>query len=123
MTTKFTSLLAVSCLFFLANTASAQQPDAGKVASVQKTYDSIKVSDGTVVPKNRVYIIESSAGKTIATYKAGQKVQLGGSAVSASGKKVVDCVQIECPGTFKPGTICWKCKARPANDKVKAAID
>jgi hypothetical protein len=108
MSKKFISVYAVFCLFFLANKVSAQHARA-----IQKVNDTtIMVPNGAIVPKNNTYFIKSSTGKTIATYKGGQTVSLG--STSAARRKVIDCVQIPCPGTFGSDVVCWKCKTRPA---------
>lgn len=105
MSKKLSLLLVVSILFLL-NKVSAQS------ATIKKLNDStIMVPSGVTVPKNNTYFIKSATGKTLSTYKAGQKVRI-------PANRVIDCVQIPCPGSFGPDVVCWKCKERPVTSAV-----
>ncbi len=67
---------------------------------------------GAVVPQGQTYVLFNEKGTKIATYAAGAEPTI---LARSKGGTTTDCAQIPCPETFKPGTICWKCKQRPAS--------
>lgn len=96
---------------------------AAMAASAQAgAKDTVKVTHGTIVPTGNVYTIHDSKGKLVSTATAGQQVKIpGANAGSAAKQKLptLDCVRITCPGTMRPGTVCWDCKAREGSAAIK----
>ena len=53
-----------------------------------------------IVPAGATYVQLDQNNNEVARFAAGKSMG------------VTDCAQVPCPDTFKPGTVCWKCKER-----------
>ena len=106
MSKKFMFFLALFIIATLLNKASAQL--------IKNVNDStIIVKDGAVALRYNTYFIKSSAGKLIATFKGGQKIELKKTNPTILKAGAVDCVKIPCPSSFGSQTTCWECRPRP----------
>jgi hypothetical protein len=85
--------LASLSLFYLMSVATEAQ-------QVQnKTTQGKTVKEQTVmVPAGQTYVKLDRSNKAMGTFAAGQPMG------------VLNCAQVPCPSTFKPGTVCWKCE-------------
>ena len=93
----WTGLLAFLLAAVLAHAGSGRtdatrQPE--KKAAVAKL-------DPTRVPSGKTYALLDDDGRVLRKFKAGTRTSM-----------TIDCVQIDCPGTFGKGIVCWKCKER-----------
>lgn len=80
-------------LFYLMSVA----PEAQQVQN--KTMQGKTTLDHTVmVPSGQTYVKLDRSSRPIGTFAAGQRMG------------VLNCAQVPCPSTFKPGTVCWKCE-------------
>ena len=101
-------------LVLAAHTASAgwMPPAGARAAAVRPVVEA-------VVPQGQTYVLFDQRGNKIATYGAGTEpvILTRGKGAPKKGTTkddtVMDCVQIPCPVTFEPTTVCWKCTKRP----------
>lgn len=89
-----TLALASLSLFYLMSVApEAQQVQnkaiQGKTAPLEQT---------VMVPQGQTYVKLDRSNRAIGTFAAGHPMG------------VLNCAQVPCPSTFKPGTVCWKCE-------------
>jgi hypothetical protein len=73
-------------------TDATRQPE--KKATITKL-------DPTRVPAGRTYALLDDDGRVIQKFKAGTRTSM-----------TIDCVQIDCPGTFSKSVVCWRCEPR-----------
>ena len=50
------------------------------------------------VPVGKTYVVYDGKGKRVAEFRSGQKTSM-----------TTNCVMINCPSTFGPDIVCWKC--------------
>jgi hypothetical protein len=60
--------------------------------------DRTKLDQTVRVPEGQTYVKLDRSNRAIGTFAAGQPMG------------VLNCAQVPCPSTFKPGTVCWKCE-------------
>ena len=86
------ALASLPLVYFLSVATEAQQ--------VQNRIQQGKTApEHTVmVPTGQTYVKLDRSNRAIGTFAAGHSMG------------VLNCAQVPCPSTFKPGTVCWKCE-------------
>jgi hypothetical protein len=85
---------ASSALVYLMSVATEAQQVQTKPAIQGKT----AVEHTVMVPEGQSYVKLDRSNRAVGTFAAGQRMG------------VLNCAQVPCPSTFKPGTVCWKCE-------------
>jgi len=93
--------IALACLFASLAALAADKPVKRGVGGAVGT-------NVQVVPAGKTYVQLDQNNKEVARFAAGKSMG------------VTDCAQVPCPETFKPGTVCWKCKERPLTGATQA---
>ena len=76
----------------------AQQVQTPQVQSKTTIQGKAAPEHSVMVPSGQTYVKLDRSNKAMATFGAGQRMG------------VLNCAQVPCPSTFKPGTVCWKCE-------------
>lgn len=92
-----TLALASLSLFYLMSVAPEAQQVQSK-AIQGKTLEGKTLEQTVMVPQGQTYVKLDRSNRAIGTFAAGQPMG------------VLNCAQVPCPSTFKPGTVCWKCE-------------
>ena len=88
-----TLALASLSLFYLMSVATEAQQVQNKTTQGKTTLDQT-----VMVPTGQTYVKLDRSNRAIDTFAAGHRMG------------VLNCAQVPCPSTFKPGTVCWKCE-------------
>jgi hypothetical protein len=85
--------LASSSLVYLMSVATEAQQVQTKPIQGKTTLERT-----VTVPEGQTYVKLDRSNRAIGTFAAGHPMG------------VLNCAQVPCPSTFKPGTVCWKCE-------------
>jgi len=89
-----TLALASLSLFYLMSVA----PEAQQVQNKAIQGKTTPLEQTVMVPEGQTYVKLDRSNRAIGTFAAGHPMG------------VLNCAQVPCPSTFKPGTVCWKCE-------------
>ena len=92
-----TLALAVMPLFYLVGAAVEAQQVQDRTTQ-GRTLDKTKLEQTVMVPEGQTYVKLDRSNRMMGTFAGGQRMG------------VLNCAQVPCPSTFKPGTVCWKCE-------------
>jgi|SRR5437763_16855673 hypothetical protein len=85
------ALAGLSSFYLMSVATEAQQVQ-------NKTLQGRAVEQTVMVPQGQTYVKLDRSNRAIGTFAAGHPMG------------VLNCAQVPCPSTFKPGTVCWKCE-------------
>ena len=109
------NMLLIVCFLIAGKHGQAQGNITAKSTVIITNNDaSITVPENALVPaKNVFYFYDATMTKLLATFREGQPVhvtQYKKAKKESKDPPKIDCVQINCPGSFGANATCWKCK-------------